>query len=124
MFALVAMFLLPTAVIIDSPRDARHVGVDLSKAAHSSEMRGALREDALWVAIQRDGRIWFDRDQITPERLPAALRQRLSRGAEPKLYIRADKRAKYGRVLEVVSSVRSAGIEDVAFLVNDGSSRP
>ena len=124
MFALVAMFLLPASVVIDSPRDAGHVGVDLAKAANSADVRGALREDALLVAIQRDGHIWFDRDQITAEGLPAAIRRRVSNGAEPKVYIRADKRVNYGRVLQVLTSVRSAGVENVAFLVNERSSRP
>jgi biopolymer transport protein TolR len=124
MFALVAMFLLPAIVVVDSPRDAAHVSVNLARTTNSTDLGGALREDALLVAIQRDGHIWFDRDQITPENLPAAIRERVSHGAERKVYIRADRRAKYGTVLEVLSSARSAGIENVAFLVNERNSRP
>jgi biopolymer transport protein TolR len=124
MFALVAMFLLPAAVVIDSPRDARNVAVDLAKVSNSTDMRSARREDALVVAVRRDGRIWFDRDQITPENLATAIRDRVSHGAEPKVYIRADLRAKYGRVVEVLSSVRSAGIENVGFLVNERNAPP
>ena len=123
MFALVAMFLLPATVVVDSPRDAAHVGVDLAKVSNSTDLRGALREDALVVAVQRNGNIWFDRDKITPEHLPVAIRERVSHGAERKVYIRADMRAKYGSVLEVLSTVRSAGIENVAFLVNERNSR-
>jgi biopolymer transport protein TolR len=124
MFALVAMFLVPATVVVDSPRDAAHIGVDLPKATQSTELRGALREDALLVAVQRDGQIWLDREQITPERLPAEIRERVSQGAERKVYIRADLRVNYGRVLEVLSSVRSAGIDNIAFLVNERNSRP
>ena len=119
MFSLVAMFLLPAAVVTDSPRDAGNVAVDLVKVSNSADMRGACRDDALLVAVQRDGHIWFDREQITPENLAAAIRDRVSHGAEPKVYIRADLAAKYGRVVEVLSSVRSAGIENVGFLVNE-----
>jgi biopolymer transport protein TolR len=122
MFALVAMFLFPAAVVIDSPRDAGHVAVDLVRAGKPTDMHGALRDDALLVAIQRDGHIWFDRDRVTPETLPAMIRQRVSHGAEPKVYIRADMRVSYNRVLQVLGSVRSAGIENVAFLVNERSS--
>jgi len=117
MFALVAMFLLPATVIEDSPKNAASIPVDLAKATRSTELRGALREDAMFVAVERDGRIWFDRDQITPEHLPAAIRERVSHGAERKVYIRADMRVNYARVLDVLNSVRSAGIDNVAFLV-------
>ena len=123
MFALVAMFLLP-ARFVHAPNDAAHVGVDLAKTSHSRDLQGALREDALLVAVLRDGRIWFDRNQITPERLPSAIRERVSHGSEQKVYIRADRRTKYGTVLEVLSSIRSAGIDNVAFLVNERNSRP
>jgi len=124
MFALVAMFLLPAAVVIDSPRDARNVAVHLARVSNSTDMRGARREDALLVAVRRDGRIWFDRDQITPENLAAAIRDRASHGAEPKVYIRADLGAKYGRVVEVLRGVRSAGIENVGLLVNQRNAPP
>ena len=82
-------------------------------------MRAANREDALLVAVERNGRIWLDTDQITPEQLPAKIRERLSRGAERRVYIKADARSKYGLVVEVLRSVRSAGIENIAFLVDD-----
>jgi biopolymer transport protein TolR len=123
MFALVAMFVALT-LVVHSPRDAAHTAVDLPKATKAPEMGGSLREDALMVAVQRDGRIWFGKDAITPERLPAAIRERVSHGAERKVYIRADMRVNYGRVAEVLSSVRSAGIDDSAFLVNERNASP
>jgi len=39
-----------------------------------------------------------------------------------KVYIRADKRARYGAVIEVLDRVRSAGIENIAFLVDEQKS--
>jgi biopolymer transport protein ExbD len=122
MFALVAMFLLPAAIVVDSPRTAGGVPVDMAKSSHPITMRGANREDALLVAVQRDGRIWFDRDQITRDQLPARIRERLSHGAEHRVYIRADARAKYGTVVQVLDGVRSAGVEDIAFLVDEQNS--
>jgi biopolymer transport protein TolR len=124
MFALVGMFLLPAMVVVDSPRDAAHIAVDFAKASNPKEMPYADREDALVVAITRDGQVWFDRDRITAENLPAAIRERVSLGAERRVYIRADMRARYGLVVRVLGSVRAAGIEKVAFLVDARNSRP
>jgi len=124
MFALVAMFLLPATVVVDSPRDAWHIAVDYPKASHSKELHAANREDALLVAITRDGKVWFDTDQITLENLPVAIRERLKHGAEEKVYIRADMRARYGLVVRVLDRVQAAGIEHVAFIVSERNFRP
>jgi len=82
MFALVAMFLLPSTIVVDLPRSAAGLPVDMARTSHPVSLPAANREDALLVAVQRDGRIWFDRDQITPDQLPAKIRERLSYGAE------------------------------------------
>ena len=124
MFALVGMFLLPAMVVVDSPRDAAHIAVDFAEASNPKEMPYADREDALVVAITRDGQVWFDRHPITTENLPRAIRERVSRGAERRAYIRADMRARYGLVVRVLGSVRATGIEKVAFLVDARNLRP
>jgi biopolymer transport protein TolR len=115
MFALVAMFVIPATTVYDLPS---HVSVDFAKASHPVAMQGELREDAVEVAVTRDGQIYFGRDRIPLDALPAAIRERLSRGAERRVYIRADARARYGTVAGVLDEVRSAGIENVAFLVD------
>ncbi|PYX69433.1 MAG: hypothetical protein DMG72_20870 [Acidobacteria bacterium] len=80
-------------------------------------MRGANREDVLVVAIFRDGKVFFGRDLIMPDQLPFEIREAVSRGAERKVYIRAEARVRYGTVLQVLDGVRSAGVENVGFLV-------
>jgi biopolymer transport protein ExbD/biopolymer transport protein TolR len=85
---------------------------------------GAERQDALLVAITRDGQVWFDRDRIMAENLPAAIRERVSRGDERKVYLRADMRARYGGVVRVLACERAAGIEKVGFVVKERNSRP
>lgn len=118
MLALVAMFVLPARIVVDTPRGAAYIPVDLAKVSHPDDMMGASREDALIVAITRDGQVWFGTDRIAPENLPAAIHERVSRGAERKVYIRADMRARYRGVSQVLGNVRAAGIENVAFLVD------
>jgi len=80
-------------------------------------MRGANREDALVIAVQRDGRIWIDQDRVMLEDLPAKIRERLVGGAERKVYLKVDRAAKYGVVISVLDVVRSAGVENIGFLV-------
>jgi biopolymer transport protein TolR len=55
---------------------------------------------------------------ILLEDLPIRIHEGVNRGAEKKIYIKADARAKYGDVKEVLDGVRSAGVEKIAILVD------
>lgn len=120
MFALVAMFLAPAAVVDHHER----ISVDLAKVLHPVPMRAELREDVAEVAVTRDGKIYFGLDQIFLENLPEAIRKSMSQGSERKVYIRADARTHYGNVARVLDQVRSAGVKDVAFIVDERNRRP
>jgi biopolymer transport protein ExbD len=94
-------------------------GVDLPKVLHPVAMRGAKREDAMRVAVTRDGQIYFGSEQVSPGSLAAKIQERLEdRGVERKVYVMVDFRARWDRVKLALDGVRSAGIVRVAFLVN------
>jgi biopolymer transport protein TolR len=120
MVALVAVFMLP-AMVVDHPRG---VSVDLAKIGHPIPMRAAEREDALLIAVTRDGRVFFRTECVRPEQLPAKIRDSVSHGAEKRVYIRADARAKYSSVAEVLDNVHAAGIEKIGFLVDQRRTVP
>ena len=97
--------------------------VDLPKASHPVAMRSALREDAMRISIMRDGKVYFGTEQIRSGDLPAKIHDRLKdREVERKVYIVADRRARWGRVKLALDGVSSAGIIRVAFLADQGQS--
>ncbi|MGD0508783.1 MAG: biopolymer transporter ExbD [Terriglobales bacterium] len=114
MLALLYMFICRQA---DAPGPQRWIPVDMPKAAHSISMRSADREDAMIVAITRDDRVFFRGERISPDQLPARIRESVNHGSENKVYIGADAHAKYEWVAEVLDGVRSAGVERIGFLV-------
>jgi len=114
-FASVMVVLVFTLLLAQTTSHPDGVSADLPKVGHPLPMRGANREDALVVAIFRDGKVFFGRDLIMPDELPTEIRKAVSRGAERKVYIRADARVHYGTVLQVLDGVRSAGVENVGF---------
>jgi len=111
------MFVLVFAFIFLTATPHYGVSADLPKVWHPIPMRGANREDALIVSILRDGTIYFGTDKTRPGDLPAQIREGVRRGAEKKIYFRADARVRYQTVLAVLDAVRSAGVEKIAFLV-------
>jgi biopolymer transport protein TolR len=114
-FAGVVLVLLFVFMTITPPMIQRRP-IELAKTNHSIPMPGAEREDALIVAVQRDGKIFFETTQVGPEDLAARLKDRLGRGAPGTIYVKADARAHYRNVAEAVEDIRSAGMDRVVLL--------
>jgi biopolymer transport protein ExbD/biopolymer transport protein TolR len=114
LFVLLLLF-MPIS-FVDLPIQAT---VDLPKVSHPVSMAAADREDAMLVAVARDGKVYLGGDQITADFLGNRIRERLKdRDVERKVYIKADSRARWGSVKPVLDGVRSAGVLRVAFLVD------
>src|SRR6266545_4714544 len=63
---LAAIFLLIPMVVIEPPSG---VSIDLAKVNYPISMPGAKREDALIVAVMRDGSVFFGNGRVTPKEL-------------------------------------------------------
>jgi len=98
------------------------LSVDLPKVLHPVSVGGltwgANRHDAMIVAITRQGDSFMKSDKLSDSALATRIHQCLSEGAEPKVYIRADARARYSSVKAVLDAVQSQGVRDVAFLAD------
>ena len=94
------------------------VTVELAKVNNPVQMQDADKEDALVVAVMRDGKVFFGNDQIAPDTLTQKIKDRLINKVDKKVFVRADARAKYGTVVEVVDNVRSAGVDDLGLLTD------
>src|SRR5437879_5055321 len=81
-FVLIIIFL----VALDNPIH-RHGTAALVKVRHVVPMPNALREDALRVSVERDGKIYFQTMQVRIEDLPMKLRDTMSTASEQKVYI-------------------------------------
>ena len=86
-------------------------------------MPRATRDNAVIVAIARDGKVYLGSDPASPEELPGLIRQRMANGAEWKVYLKVDRRAKYGVVASVLAQVRTAGFGNVAILAEQRRGR-
>ena len=113
---LASIFLL---LILSEARPFHHGGATLARVTQPIPMPSALREDAIIVTIFRDSRVVFANQIVTSDQLPALILESLKDGSERKVYIRADARAKYKTISEVVDGVQMAGIQNIAFLVEE-----
>jgi biopolymer transport protein ExbD len=79
-------------------------------------LSGALRDDALRLAVTRDGNLYLGRERINPGELPDQLRDGVRSGAENRVYLLVDSRIKYAEIKPVLDEIGLAGVKNISFL--------
>jgi len=110
------MLVLLIIFMVITPMLQKGTPVELAKTNNPIPMQDADKEDALIVAVARDGKIFFDTSQVGPEELTQKIRDRIANRVDKKVYVKADARAHYKAVVEVVDNVRSAGVSELGLL--------
>jgi biopolymer transport protein ExbD len=110
------MLVLLIIFMVITPMLQKSRPVDLVKTNNPIQMQDADKEDAIIVAVQRDGKIFFDTTQVGPDELTQRIKDRIANRVDKKVYVKADARAKYKAVVEVVDNVRSAGVSELGLL--------
>jgi biopolymer transport protein ExbD/biopolymer transport protein TolR len=110
------MLVLLIIFMVITPMLQKGVSVDMAKTTNPVPLQDADKEDALIVAVQRDGAVFFDSQKVSPEELTQKVKDRVQSRSNKEVFIRADARAKYKPVVDVVDDVRSAGVDQVGLL--------
>ena len=111
------MLVLLIIFMVITPMLQKGVSVDLAKTNSPAPMPDADKEVALLVAVTRDGKIFFGAERVnTAADLTTTVKDKLANKTDKRVFIKADARAKYGDVVEVVDNVRSAGVDQLGLL--------
>jgi biopolymer transport protein ExbD len=111
------MLVLLIIFMVITPMLQRSVTVELAKATNPINMPDADKEDALIVAVMSDGKIYFDTTLIAnPGDLTQRVKDRVANRVNKEVFVKADARAKYKNVVDVVDNVRSAGVDQLGLL--------
>jgi biopolymer transport protein TolR len=112
------MLVLLIIFMVITPMLQKGVSVDMAKVNSPESMPDADKEDALLVAVQRDGTVFFGTDKIAVDQLTQKIKDRLANKTDKRVFLKADARAKYGAVVEVVDNVRAAGVDQLGLLTD------
>jgi len=110
------MLVLLIIFMVVTPMLQKGYDVDMAKTDNPVPMQDADKEDALLVAVTRDGKIFFGNDQVQPDQITEKIKQRVATAPGQTVFVRADARARYGKVVEVVDNVRAAGVDQLGLL--------
>jgi biopolymer transport protein ExbD/biopolymer transport protein TolR len=110
------MLVLLIIFMVITPMLQNKVSVDMAKVDNPVAMPDADKEDAIVVAITRDGGVFLGQNKVAPSELGGLVRDKLSDKPGKTIYVRADARAQFRAVEDAIDAVRSAGVDDVGLL--------
>ena len=122
------MLVLLIIFMVVTPMLNNKVNVELPVVTAATIMDNANKEDAINVAVTRDGHYFVGGDRVTLDELGtkvAALEaKKTNPGDDKSVYFRADNRANYGNVMDAIDGLRTGGVSQLNLLtdsVNTGS---
>jgi biopolymer transport protein ExbD len=110
------MLVLLIIFMVITPMLQKGQSVDLARTRNPVDMKEADRDDAVLVAITRDGKFYLNQDRVNIDELAARVNDLLATRLEKTVFVKSDFRAKYGDVVQVVDGIRNAGVDRVGLL--------
>jgi biopolymer transport protein ExbD/biopolymer transport protein TolR len=118
------MLVLLIIFMVVTPMLQKGISVDMPKVNNPEQMPDADKEDALLVSIMRNGDVFFGTDKISADNLTTKVKDRLANRVDKRVYVKADARAHFGSVVQVVDAVRAAGVDDLGLLTDQRKTTP
>ena len=110
------MLVLLIIFMVITPMLQNKVSVDMAQVENPTAMPDADKEDAIVVAITRDGGVFLGQNKVALSELGGLVRDKLANTPGKTIFIRADARAQYRAVEDAIDAVRTAGVDDVGLL--------
>lgn len=80
-----------------------------------------LQETTLEITLAKNGAIYYQNEQVSPEQLLQKARQAAQADPRQTVTLRADKELSYGRVMAVLGQLRQSGLTEFSLAVEAGS---
>jgi biopolymer transport protein ExbD/biopolymer transport protein TolR len=110
------MLVLLIIFMVVTPMLQKGISVDMTEAENPRKMADADKEDAVVLAVTRDGKTFLQSDPIPLDDITPQVKESIATKMDKTVYIKSDRLAKYGDVVEVVENVRAAGVESLGLL--------
>ena len=110
------MLVLLIIFMVITPMLQNKVQVDMAKVDNATPMADADKEDAIVVAVTRDGGVFLGQNKTSLSELGRQVAEKLADKPGKTIFVRADARAQYRAVEDAIDAVRTAGVDDVGLL--------
>ncbi len=110
------MLVMLIIFMVITPMLSKGQSVDMVRTKNPIAMQSADKEDAVLVAVTRDGKAYLGSTKIDPKDLPQKIKDMLSNKLDKTCYLKADQRARYEKVVDVVNNMRAGGVDQLGLL--------
>jgi biopolymer transport protein ExbD len=119
------MLVLLIIFMVITPMLTKGQNVDMARTKNPIAMQNADKEDAVLIAITRDGKVYLSPGNVqTPsDQLPGKVKDLLQNKTDKTVYIKSDARARYEKVEDVVDNLRAAGVDQIGLLTEQDQNR-
>ena len=117
------MLVLLIIFMVITPMLQKNTPVDLAMTNNAHDMKEADRDDAIVVAVTRDGSIFLNNAKVGKDDVTGLVKDKLTGRLEKTVYVKSDACAKYGDVVAVVDEIRSAGVDSLGLLTERAQSK-
>jgi len=117
------MLVLLIIFMVITPMLQKNTPVDLAMTNNAHDMKEADRDDAIVVAVTRDGSIFLNNAKVGKDDVTGLVKDKLTGRLDKTVYVKSDARAKYGDVVAVVDEIRSAGVDSLGLLTERAQSK-
>ena len=112
------MLVMLIIFMVITPMLSKGVSVDMVKAKNPVAMQAADKSDAIIVAVTKDGNTFLNTTKLAAADLPPKVKDLLVNRLDKMVFVKADSRAKYDKVVEVVDNLRAAGVDQLGLLTD------
>jgi len=112
------MLVLLIIFMVITPMLTKGQQVDLVRTHHPITMQAADKEDAILIAVTRNGGVFLSPGnlRLNPDQLPERVKDLLTNRMDKTVYIKSDALARYGVVEDVIDNIRSAGVDQIGLI--------
>ena len=112
------MLVLLIIFMVITPMLSKGVPVEKVRTSNPISMKAADKDDSIIVSVTRDGKTFLETTQLTADQLPGKVRDLLTNRLDKMVYVNADQRARYEKVVDVVDNLRAAGVDQIGLLTD------
>jgi biopolymer transport protein ExbD/biopolymer transport protein TolR len=112
------MLVLLIIFMVVTPMLQKGMNVDMAKVANPADMPNADKDDAVIVAVTRDGAVYLGQNKTDLASVASQVSDLIAGRLDKTVFIKSDARAKYGDVVKLVDEVRAAGVDNVGLLTD------
>ena len=115
------MLVLLIIFMVITPMLSKGQTVTMVKARNPIKMVEADKEDAVLIAITRDGKVYLSpgNQLVQPDQLGSKVKDLEQNRTDKTVYIRADARARFAGVTDVIDNLRTAGVDQLGLLTEE-----